>query len=531
MKKVLFSILLCLLLAACADPASPDNLEPTLTMLPASDVSRTEATLTARVDYRGTEPLSRLTFHWGNESRDLDNPTVTNPTLKLTGLRPGMTYTCYIEGATATARLRSDTIQFTTIPNQRPSVSSARPLSTGPVGIIVAFEVTDDGGEPLTSAGCEVVALPVGEVVRVRVADANPSKGIQTLRLTGLQPETLYRITPFASNTAGESLGEPLEYTTGNSVNLVEAGELPALFDGLKRLPLEKLTISGNINGTDVKFLRMLTGAPVESSIESSVTVLDLTDSRIVEGGESYDNSHYTATNEVTTDLLADCRRLKAVSLPSTATRLYRNAFARCESLERLTIGADVAELLPSDGCRSLAVIDVSAANAHYASIDGVLYNRDVTEILWLPLGKSGEYVIPSSVTAIGEAAFRESAITRLVIPESVKTIGRGAFSLSSLQEITLPGTLTNISAGMFQGCASLHTLRLGRGVEYIEDYAFGGTSLVNLYIGATIPPAVSTNAMAGFTPANCVLYVPAGRKTIYRNHATWGKFSSVKEF
>lgn len=324
-----------------------------------------------------------------------------------------------------------------------------------------------------------------------------------------------------------------MEYTTQNSFMLNEAGTLSQLFTEQAGDALDKLTISGQMNGDDFRFLRGLLGAPAVGAADPAavhVGDVDLFDANIVEGGASYDGSRFVVANELSTGLFADCVKLRRIKLPATATVMARDAFARCEALTSLDINSEITKILPSEGCVALSTIDVSSGNPHFASVDGVLFDKDVTSILWFPLGKTGDYALPPTVTAIGESAFFGTKISSLEIPPSVTSIGRGAFAGSSLTEITFPDNLTNISESMMQGCASLTTVKLGSGTLYVGNYAFAGTSLSNLYVSATVPPFACEEAFGSITKS-CVLHVPKGCKAVYSNHPRWGQFLRIVEF
>lgn len=527
------------ILTGCASSVQPENLEPIIEMLGASEITRTEAVLSARVQNRGTSALSYMEFYYGEAgSEDRHSPAETSDqvlyTLRLNGLKPGTTYSCYVVGGTSTATLRSEPISFTTQPNELPKLSSPVALSTGPIGIIVEFDIVEDGGEPILEAGCEVFNTVSGESERLYLEHDCLATGSHRLNIGGLTMMTLYRITPFASNSLGESKGGSLDYTTGSSIVLEEAGSLSSLFSGSTSVDMERLTVSGYMNGDDFRFLRSLLGAPGESILKSSVAEVDLSDAHIVEGGGSFDGSRFTVADELSTGLMADCTKLRWISLPSSATILARDAFANCSMLESLTISAEIRSIHHSEGCASLKAIEVSPANQNFVSIDGVLFNLSADEILWFPLGKTGAYTLPETIVAIGENAFYGTSITSLEIPPSVKTIKRGAFAGSSLTEISFPDNITNISEGMFQNCASLATIRLGSGTEFIGNYAFDGTAVRDLYIKADIPPFTTTDAFTDRSSSitdNCTLHVLRGCKAVYRNHAKWGLFNKIEEF
>lgn len=538
----LLSLLFAASFTACSDGTEPPNLEPIVEMLPATGITRTEALVSARVHKRGPGKLSFITFLYGeNGSTDReagagveDGDTVA---VRLTGLKPGTGYSCRIAVGTASATLRSAAVNFTTQPNERPAVSAAEPLSTGPTGLIVRFDIEDDGGEPLVAAGCEVRGSAGDALFRVALPAEELSEGRHRLVVGGLTPMSKFTIVPFAANTIGEASGTPLEYTTRNSIVLTEAGALADVFAGTAKVELQRLTVSGFMNGDDFRFLRMLLGAPAvpgTTTVESAVTEADLTDTHIVEGGGSYDGARFTETDRITTGLLADCPRLRQILLPASAVALERNALARCTALVALTVSAGIESLLPSEGCSSLGTITASGANTAFTAIDGVLFNSAGTSIVWFPLGKTGDYTLPSTVTHIGEDAFTGTQIKSLKIPASVTGIGRGAFAGSALEEIYMPDNLANISEGLFQGCGALATVRLGSGTRYIGDYTFDGTPLRNLYVGATVPPFAGSLAFANRSEsmgAACTLHVPHGCVKIYRNHSQWSVFERIEEY
>ncbi|MDE6058396.1 MAG: leucine-rich repeat protein, partial [Muribaculaceae bacterium] len=493
-------LLLLAYAAACSDHSRPDNPEPTIIIHEATDISRTEAIVTAAIDRHGGHALSYVTLHCnGPESTgeltiDAD-PSATAFEFHLTDLAPGTSYTCHLQAGTATATLKSDAITFTTIPNNPPQVSEITPLSAGPLGIMVSFSIIDDGGEPITEAGCEVKESGSSEGRRIYAAPLNPLPDHFRLSITGLTPASTYTITPFASNSQGEVRGKALEYTTSESVVLTEPGMLASLFAASDPGDLETLTIAGPMDGDDFRTLRSMLGAPGESDIRLRVSDIDLTDVSIVEGGGSYDGQRFTMPDRLSTGLLSDCAALRHALLPATAIAMERDAFARCASLEILTIPARVEALLPSAGCTALKAIEVSEANTHFSSDQGVLLNADASDILWFPCGKTGEYRFPPSISAIKEGAFAGTSITTLIIPPAVKSISRGAFAGSALTEIRLPDNIANISEGMFQNCSTLATISLGKGTEYVGDYAFDGTCLSDLFVGADFPPYASQEA------------------------------------
>lgn len=137
---------------------------------------------------------------------------------------------------------------------------------------------------------------------------------------------------------------------------------------------------------------------------------------------------------EIDYSAFSGCTSLKEVVIPDSVTKIYPAAFSGCTSLESVTIGSGVEQLdidaffedsnAPAS-CRRLANITVSPENKTYSSVDGVLFNKDKSELLAYPIGnKRSSYTIPDGVTKIDQKAFYGCRyIETLTIPASVKEI------------------------------------------------------------------------------------------------------------
>ena len=237
----------------------------------------------------------------------------------------------------------------------------------------------------------------------------------------------------------------------------------------------------------------------------------------------------------VTRGWSAPCLGLQDSTLPAGTPAVEENAFENCPSLSILRFLSQLEEFAPSVGCSGLTAFEVPSTNPAFSSADGILFNKNMTTLIWYPEGKADPtYQVPPTVTAIGEYAFRNSRLQGIDLPASITEIGQGSFTASSLESVVLPDAVSLIPNGCFQGCTELASLTLGTKTSYLSEYWLDGcSSLQHLYVKATdFPPVCHTEAFVGAEPLfeSCVLHVPSGCKSIYRNHRVWGQFKTIVE-
>lgn len=146
------------------------------------------------------------------------------------------------------------------------------------------------------------------------------------------------------------------------------------------------------------------------------------------------------------------CSSLTSIAIPSSVTGIGESAFEGCTGLTGITIPDSVTGIADYAfyGCTALQSIDVDPSNTVYSSDDGVLYSKDKTTLITYPAGKAnGSFVIPDSVTGIGDNAFEEcSSLTSISIPGSVTSIGECVFSwCTALQSVNADPSNTAYSS------------------------------------------------------------------------------------
>lgn len=501
------------LLCSCSSD-KPDSLEPHLQTLSATDITRTEATISGLCKTDNGAEMPQLWFRYGadesmSERSEALEAADGSVSMRLRNLTAGTTYFYVLQGGNGTAVLSGETLNFTTLPNLQPTIGDVKVLSSSPMSVIVGYRIADDGGDEIAESGCRIsrqdgAAMSEGEKeTTIMQAGSVGADGFYRLRIGNLQPSTAYTICPFAKNRNGEAVGEPLSFTTPTAVVLDEAGMLSVVI-GDDIYKYTTISIAGPLNGDDLRTLRHMAGRGIDGSATNGrLADIDISGARIVAGGGVYDAAHYSEDDVVGVGLFAACNNLKNIKLPMDVVRIEKDAFLNCSLLRSIVIPATVSSIVPSAGCTSLEEISVSGANTSYTSSDGVLLSGDAKSILWFPMGKRGDYALPATVTAVGPYAFRDCSIEKFVFPAGLTKIGECAFYNSKVKEVALPSTLKMLPTGVFQKCADLKTVRLGDDVELLSDYVFDGCPLTDLYITAPLPPVCGSNTFATTAPTS----------------------------
>ena len=238
------------------------------------------------------------------------------------------------------------------------------------------------------------------------------------------------------------------------TIKLDKAGTLPDKIGSSKKNLITKLKIVGEVNGTDWCFIREMAGSGYDGkSTEGKLSVLDLSEAKIVEGGYYY-NKYYYYENDVyyykncytSNDVIGKC------------------AFKGCSGLTSLTLPAGITSIGDDTfyGCSGLTSL-----------------------------------TLPAGITSIGEYAFSGcSGLTSLNLPAGITSIDKYAFSgCSRLTSLTLPAGITSIGEFAFSYCSGL----------------------TSIYVYAEKVPRIGRYAFEGCASRKCTLYVPKGTYDNYR--------------
>ena len=212
------------------------------------------------------------------------------------------------------------------------------------------------------------------------------------------------------------------------TIKLDKAGTLPDRIASSKKYKITNLKIVGEINGTDLKFIREMAGCDYDGKeTDGKLSILDLSDAKIVEGGSAYysdrdDGFIYTSNDKLGDFAFYGCSGLTSLTLPSSVTKIGCYALSSCIGLTSLTL--------------------------------------------------------PSGVTEIGEHAFLNCrGLTNFTIPSGVTSIGTSAFFCCyGLISLTIPSSVTSIGGFAFNDCSGLTSI-----YAYMEKLPETGS---NLFLG-----------------------------------------------
>ncbi len=189
----------------------------------------------------------------------------------------------------------------------------------------------------------------------------------------------------------------------------------------------------------------------------------------------------------------ANCKNVKEMSIPETVTKIGAGAFSGNQALTRVTIPRSVTSIGNGtfENCSSLSNFSVDSSNSSYASVDGVLYNKNKTKLICCPAGKAGSFTVPDTVKSLSDSCFYGcEKLTSITLPKTVTAIPDYAFEGSGVKKVTLSSATVSIGDSAFAGCTNLAEITLPDSLKKIDEYAFYGCKSLKR---VTIPRQVAS--------------------------------------
>lgn len=201
---------------------------------------------------------------------------------------------------------------------------------------------------------------------------------------------------------------------------------------------------------------------------------------------------------------------LTAVTLPAGLTELAHHAFWGCDALRTLTIPASVTKLSSEAflDCKQLREIAVAQDNPAYCAVDGIVYDKAMTQLLICPSGYDKPVTVARGAKLAENVFAAHAALPAVSLAQaSMTTVPWRMFAgCAKLCTVTLPDNVTAVEGYAFDGCGSLTEVTLPDSVTEIGAYAFSGCqSLTRI----TIPKNVTVIAETAFPYRNADWYLP----------------------
>ena len=345
---------------------------------------------------------------------------------------------------------------------------------------------------------------------------------------------------------------------TKRTIHVAVAGTLSDYISEDEKYQIEELTLTGELNGTDIRFIRNMSGIDYDSkyhgftgpfyyfniSTPGVLKILDISDANIVSGGGYYyaetpydpdlELEYGTGDNIISGYMFYKCG-LTSIRIPNTVTSIANEAFGQCSGLTSIIIPNNVTSIGSGafSGCIGLTSLTLpnsvtSIGNSAFSGCSGlttVTIPNSMTSIGWYVFdGCTGltSIIIPNSVTSIGLDAFRGTgwynnqpdglvyagkvaygykgtmpANTSISLNEGTLGIAGGAFSsCSGLTSISIPSSVMTIGEWAFYGCSGLISLTLPNSVTSIGWDAFQDCSGLT---SVTIPNSVTNIGSSAF--------------------------------
>lgn len=167
--------------------------------------------------------------------------------------------------------------------------------------------------------------------------------------------------------------------------------------------------------------------------------------------------------------------QIESLSCPEGLTKIEADVFGACTKLTKIEFSSKLTYI--GEGAFSqttdLERIVVDDNNREYSSVDGVLYDKQKTEMLAVPGKLTGKVTIPEGIQRIGDYCFSRVGITEIELPEKLKYIGVAAFENTALTRVEIPDSVVEIGKMAFQDCFDLEQAKLSKNISEISECLF----------------------------------------------------------
>ena len=245
-------------------------------------------------------------------------------------------------------------------------------------------------------------------------------------------------------------------------------------------------------------------------------TIKNSNNQAIAINGSIFTNTSITRTSDITnigntiadnqysgsTKFIKNGKEVTEIEIPSGVASIGKNAFAGCTSITKVKIPATVTNI--SNGtfmnCTNLTTIEfenginIDKIPSYFCYNNKNLSNINLPDSITQINGYAFYYCnltklsLPQNVKSVGNFSFQNTKLTELTLNEGLESIGYSAFRWNNIKSVVIPDTVTHIENTVFNGCGSLESITLGKGITSINGYFVSGcANLKEIIVRGTI--------------------------------------------
>lgn len=324
------------------------------------------------------------------------------------------------------------------------------------------------------------------------------------------------------------------------------------------------LTITGPLNAIDFKIIR--DSMPALKNLDLKAVM--------IEQYMGTDGTNSNPTNpsfpfnykaqEIPSGAFNYKTNFETVILPDSAKYVGSKAFYKFLAKNPINIPNKMSVTTGFVYCATPFTVDTE--NGLHSALDGVLYNKLQTQLIQVPISKTGLFTVPSTVTTINGSAFAGSeALSAVSIPQSVTNISGAAFNNCSAQinvdvnntayssidgvlynktqttliqvptsktgSYKIPETVASVGFSSFLNCKNITSVSIPQSVTSIGSNAFGGCiNFSTVRIQTLIPPVITDYVFQNVNTETCTLQVTGGTADAYKAATGWKNFKNIVE-
>jgi len=273
------------------------------------------------------------------------------------------------------------------------------------------------------------------------------------------------------------------------TLHVETAGTLPLLIAENEKYEITDLMLTGNLNGTDIRYIREMAGRGYEgdsnntwgSETNGKLTKLDLSGANIVSGGDYYLNYYsgdkfYTGDNQISKIMFGTCQKLETIILPESVIYIGDNAFGGCVGLTSVTIGNRVASIGVKAFSDCTGLTEIHSKNPTPPTLYTILSygcfnNVDKTTCkLYVPKGSKSAYQSRNGWSEFANIIEEDVSAINPVNKDNI-SIRTGSIGIYIETKEQTPVTIYNLSGQkVYQNIINGNTeIRLNKGVYILK--------------------------------------------------------------